>query len=35
MDQRVSLFMETVDERFRDFVNEINVFLLGMAVSVT
>lgn len=29
MDEKFSLFMETVDERFRDFVNQINEYLTG------
>ena len=29
MDERFNLFMETVDERFCSFVNEINTYLTG------
>ena len=28
MDEKFELFMETVDGRFRGFVNQINIFLL-------
>ena len=29
MDEKFSMFMETVDERFRSFVNQINEYLTG------
>lgn len=29
MDEKFNMFMETVDERFRSFVNQINEYLTG------
>lgn len=29
MDEKIYMFMETVDERFRSFVSEINEYLTG------
>ncbi len=28
MDEKFNLYMETVDEHFRDFVNQINEYLM-------
>ena len=31
MDEKFNMFIETVDERFRSFVNQINEYLIPLA----
>ena len=34
MDEKFNMFMETVDEHFRNFVSQINEYLTGNGLSI-